>query len=61
MKEEFFKEIAGIFNKDVSELTDETSYIEELNASSGDYFAVIAAIEEITDVKKQSANAYSNV
>jgi acyl carrier protein len=49
MKDEFYEQVADIFKKDVGDLTDETRYKEDLNAKSGDYFAVIAAVEELCD------------
>ena len=46
-EEELIGAIAKIFKKDASEISAQTRYKEDLNPKSGDYFAIIAAYEDV--------------
>lgn len=50
-KERIIDTIAKTFKKDAGELSDGTRMKEDLNAKSGDYFGVIAVMEEMTGKK----------
>lgn len=45
-KEEFFVELARIFNKDADAINENTRFREDLNAKSVSYFAIAAVVEE---------------
>jgi acyl carrier protein len=48
-KESLYLELARIFNKDAGFFNDDIRFREDLSAKSMHLFAVVAAIEELTD------------
>lgn len=57
VENELFAAIAKVFNKDVSELTRETRFLEDLHAKSQMMWAVAAIMEKMAGAKVSYADA----
>jgi len=63
IEKEFIEEIAGLFAVQVSDLSRDTRFIEDLGASSARMFAVSGVMEELGgfDVSYSEANGCSTI